>query len=334
MALSCPPPRLRVSCLFQVQSISGDGDRFRCVHPRHRDSPWDLLLRLSALRIPDRHFPRSSAALPLPRALCPVQIVLQPAGRRADNALAAIRTAGASAVRPQACGTIALDRAGIGTVSARPRQEGHACRLDRSDCRCDLSRRPRRCRRGLARSLAVHVPDLFRLFGIFRYRHRLRVSLRNTSAQEFRDSLPCFQRCAVLAALAHHAYALPARLRVRPPRRCQDGIPTLPGFPALFCHDLDHGTVRAVAWGEFHVRSLGSTAGHGDHACHHVVEVRSGAAGADRVGCNLWLRCDNLGFFSLAKPGLCIRISGDHVLLARRISARGRAGPFQLATAL
>ena len=70
-----------------------------------------------------------------------------------------------------------------------------------------------------ARRLRLRRPDLLRLLRLHRHRDRRRAAARLRLPAELQLPLPLAQLPRVLAALAHHALALPARLPLHPARR-------------------------------------------------------------------------------------------------------------------
>src|SRR6202795_3025888 len=110
---------------------------------------------------------------------------------------------------------------------------------------CDLRRRPvqeggdrrqsgavriagvcaSRCRRrrhhalGVARDTGLYAANLFRLLRLFRHGDRARAVVRDPAAGEFSFTLPGDFDHRILAALAHHVVALPARLPLHSARR-------------------------------------------------------------------------------------------------------------------
>ena len=104
---------------------------------------------------------------------------------------------------------------------ARPHQEGRARRLPGArDGRPRVRRAGglRRARRG-ARRLRLRGPDLLRLLGLHGHRDRRRAADGLRLPAELQQPLPRHQLPRLLAALAHDAVALPARLPLHPARR-------------------------------------------------------------------------------------------------------------------
>ena len=72
---------------------------------------------------------------------------------------------------------------------------------------------------GVACDLGLHLADLFRLLRLFRHGGRARAVVRHPPAGEFPLALQGGLDHRILAALAHHAVALPARLPLHSARR-------------------------------------------------------------------------------------------------------------------
>ena len=74
-------------------------------------------------------------------------------------------------------------------------------------------------RSGLDRRAGLHVPALFRFLRLFRHGDRHVADVRHLPAAEFQLALQGDQHHRFLAALAHDAVAVPARLSLHPARR-------------------------------------------------------------------------------------------------------------------
>ena len=138
-------------------------------------------------------------------------------GGRADRAGARVHPAAAEAARPARRGRGRRR----GADRARAGQEGRARRLPgprggRPGVR--RARGLRRARRGAGR-LRLRGPDLLRLLRLHRHRDRRRAADGLRVPAELQQPLPRHQLPRVLAALAHDAVALPARLPLHPARR-------------------------------------------------------------------------------------------------------------------
>ena len=73
--------------------------------------------------------------------------------------------------------------------------------------------------RGLGRRARLHLPALFRLLRLLGHGDRARPDVRHPAAAQLQLALQGGQHHRLLAPLAHHAVALPARLPLHPARR-------------------------------------------------------------------------------------------------------------------
>ena len=115
----------------------------------------------------------------------------------------------------------------------------------RSSCRryCASGRRRQRHRAlGVAGDAGLHFADLFRFLRLFRHGGRARAVVRHPPAGEFPIALQGGLDHRILAALAHHAVALPARLPLHSAWR-QPARRTAP----LSQSHADHAAGRALA---------------------------------------------------------------------------------------
>src|SRR3977135_554726 len=96
---------------------------------------------------------------------------------------------------------------------------------------------------GVARDIGLHVANLFRFLRLFRHGDRARAVVRHPAAGEFSFALSGHLDHRILAALAHHAVSLPARLPLRSARR-QPARRTAP----LSEFAGDNAAWRALAW--------------------------------------------------------------------------------------
>ena len=100
----------------------------------------------------------------------------------------------------------------------------------------------------------------FDFAGLLRHRDRHRTAVRHPAPVQLQRAVPRHQHPGLLAALAHDAVALPARLRVHAARRHADR-----GNPAhrrAVCRGdhADHGAVRPVARRRLELRPVGHDA--------------------------------------------------------------------------
>ena len=93
-------------------------------------------------------------------------------------------------------------------------------------------------RPGLDRRAGLYLPALFRFLRLFRHGDRHFPDVRHLPAAQFQFALQSHQHHRFLAALAHDAVAVPARLSLHPARR----QPAWP-HPAL-CQSDDHDAAR------------------------------------------------------------------------------------------
>src|SRR5262249_34115882 len=174
----------------------------------------------------------------------------------------------------------------------------------------------------MARRRVVRLPDLFRLFGLFRYCDRLGLSPRNSAAEKFRDALPGLQYSAILAAMAYYLHAILARLCISAACRYAPGRPTLPRCTTPRCDRRDDGVVRPVArrWMEFHC--LGHIAWHCHRVRNGMGEISWLACGGNRMGGGLRVFRGHIGFLPLAQSAVCVRLSRHHAVVPRRATPR------------
>ena len=151
-----------------------------------------------------------------------------------------------------------------------------------------LDRRPgvRRARAALVardpdRRLRLRGADLRRLLGLHGHRDRHRAPARLHVPAELRLAVRGRLRPGLLAALAHDALALAARLRLHPARRQPRG--TRPHLPQPDADDADR---RALARGGLDVRRLGRAPRHraGRRALAARAARRGRRAAARRAG--------------------------------------------------
>src|SRR5713226_2713194 len=110
---------------------------------------------------------------------------------------------------------------------------------------------------GVARDTGLYVADLFRFLRLFRYGDRARAVVRDPAASEFSLALSGDVDHRILAALARHAVALPARLSLHSARR-QPAWRT-----ATLCQFAgDDAVRRALAWRGLEFFDLGRPARH------------------------------------------------------------------------
>src|SRR5215471_11990055 len=127
-----------------------------------------------------------------------------------------------------------------------------------------------------------------------------------------------------MAALAHHADAVPARLCVPPARRYAARGAPIPRDAALLRDRFDHDPLWPVARGGLEFCPLGHVTGRCDGVCGAVVEISSVTAAPGGLGRDDHvLRCD-LGLFSLAESRICIQLSRHHAIIPRWLAGGGR----------
>src|SRR5262249_37267547 len=108
---------------------------------------------------------------------------------------------------------------------------------------------------GVDSGALVPLPDLLRLFRLFRHGDRSRAALRLRAAGQLRCALPCPELARFLAALAHDALALSPRLSLHPLRRQP------PWFVASARGALgDDDPGRPLAWRWLDLRAVGGDA--------------------------------------------------------------------------
>ena len=119
--------------------------------------------------------------------------------------------------------------------------------------RAQLARDPRR-------DLRLRRPDLRRLQRLHRHRDRLRAPAGDPVPAELQQPVPVAVPAGLLAALAHDALPLAARLSVHPPGRFSR-------VDAVHLPEPDdhHAPGRALAWGRLDLRRLGGHPRHGPH---------------------------------------------------------------------
>ena len=110
-------------------------------------------------------------------------------------------------------------------------------------------------RPGLDRRAGLYLPALFRFFRLFRHGDRHFADVRHFPAAEFQFALQGHLHHRFLAALAHDAVAVFARLSLHPARR-QPARPDL----ALRQSDDHHAARRALAWRGLDFRGVGRAA--------------------------------------------------------------------------
>ena len=187
--------------------------------------------------------------------LRPLPELLPARGGRPDRAGARVHPAARKAARPERRGGGRRRR----PDRARPGEEGGDSRLPGPRGGRPGVRRPgglRRARRRAGR-LRVRGPDLLRLLGLHRHRHRRGAADGLRLPAELQQPLPRHQLPRLLAPLAHDPVALPARLPLHPagrqPRRqVEDG-------PQPDDHD---DARRALARRGVGLRPLGHAARH------------------------------------------------------------------------
>ena len=178
-----------------------------------------------------------------------------------------------------------LHRARARLVRARPVQEGHAGRQHRAVLGRGVRRRRqgRGCqlRRRLDRRAQLHAADLFRLLRLFRHGDRAGAAVRHHLSAELQLALQVALADRLLAALAHDAVALPARLSLCAARR-------QPARAAAPLHQpaRHHGDRRPVARRKLEFRGLGRDPRHRPRRQSSVAqrcrETRARAAGRRR----------------------------------------------------
>src|SRR5215510_58928 len=127
-----------------------------------------------------------------------------------------------------------------------------------------------------------------------------------------------------MAALAHHADAVPARLSVPAARRHASCDAPIPRDTALLRDRPNHHVLWPVARGGLEFRPVGRLTGCCDGVCGAVVEIPSVTAGPGGLGRHVHVfRCD-VGFLPLAESGICIQLPRHHAILPRWLAGGGR----------
>jgi len=106
--------------------------------------------------------------------------------------------------------------------------------------------------RQLGRGAQLYIATLFRFFRLLRYGNRTGADDRRQVATQFQFSVPSHLFDRFLAALAHHAIAIPARLPLHPAGRKSKGA-----IPASRQSNDHNAARRTVAWRIMEFRSLG-----------------------------------------------------------------------------
>ena len=184
----------------------------------------DLVLHVPCAQLHHRRLPRHGAARPVVHRFRLLHRPLSPARRRADHPL---QHGGRPAREPLPhLGEVRLGRH---PVHPRLRQEDPAGQSDGPGCRrrvrCPVAVDARR----LVRRAGLRVPDLLRFLRLFRHGGGPGTDDRLRVPEELRFSLPGREHHGLLAALAHLAEHVLARLSLhssgRQPRRAR-GAPT------------------------------------------------------------------------------------------------------------
>src|SRR5262245_2576892 len=127
-----------------------------------------------------------------------------------------------------------------------------------------------------------------------------------------------------MAALAHYADAVPARLFVPAARRhASRGTPS-PRDAALLRHCTNHDPLWSLARGGLEFCAVGRVTGYCDGVCGAVVEISSVTAAPAGLGHNDHVLRRDVGLLSLAKSGICLQLSRHHAIIARWLASGGR----------
>ena len=189
-------------------------------HSNHRPSGRHFLLHLRTDQLSDRD-PAAEEIRTVAGALCVVRQLLPPSDRRTHHPSA---SAAAAIFRSRLRAFLLAELRARHELSAvRPVQENHHRRQHGRLCNACIRRRGARRNAGLRQCLGrrarLHLPDLFRLLRLFGHGGRPRHDVRLRAAVQFQLALQGDQHHRFLAPLAHHAVAVPARLRLHPARR-------------------------------------------------------------------------------------------------------------------
>src|SRR6516165_259214 len=127
-----------------------------------------------------------------------------------------------------------------------------------------------------------------------------------------------------MAALAHHADAVSARLFVPTARRHAGRGAPIPRDAALLRDRPNHDVLWPLARGRLEFRPVGRLTGCCDGVCGAVVAISSVTAGPGGLGRHDHvLRCD-VGLLPLAESGICIQLSRHHAIIPRWLANGGR----------
>src|SRR5262245_18539485 len=127
-----------------------------------------------------------------------------------------------------------------------------------------------------------------------------------------------------MAALAHHADAVPARLSVPAARRHASCDASIPRDTALLRDRPNYDVLWSVARGGLEFRPVGRVTGCCDGVCGAVVELPSVTAGPGGLGRHDHVFRRDVGFLPLAESGICIQLSRHHAILPRWLAGGGR----------
>ena len=218
----------------------------------------DLLLHLPEHELHARHLLRQAEACGLHTAVRPLRLLLSPTGGRSHRP----GTPFPAPARPDAHGQLGPDPVRIDADPLRAHQEGLCCGQPVGIRRDGL---PRGSDPGFAGRVPGHRrlrhPDLLRLLGIHRHRHRFGPGSGLSFPRQFQ--LPLFfpQHHRILETVAHQPLQLAPGLPLHSPGWEPEGPAAPVGEPAG-----DHAPGRTLARRRVALRSLGSVSGDSPHS--------------------------------------------------------------------
>ena len=149
------------------------------------------------------------------------------------------------------------------------------------------------CACRVAGGAGLHDADLFRFLGLHRHGARRGTPVQHKNADQFQLAVPGDRHPRLLAPLAHHAVAVPARISLHPARRqsgqrCRDRSQ----------HPRDVFFGRPLARRRLDLRHLGIAARTRDGCLPRMEQDREAVAAGSRLGAHLRVRDGHLGVLS------------------------------------
>src|SRR5262249_2885923 len=141
---------------------------------------------------------------------------------------------------------------------------------------------------------------------------------------EFCNALSGGQYPAAMAALAHHADDVPARLFVSTARRHAPCDTPIPRDAALLRDRPNHDVLWSVARGRLEFRLVGRVAEGCGGVWGAVVKMPSVTAGSGGVGRYDHVFRHDVGLLPLTESGICIQLSRHHAIIPRGLAGGGR----------